>query len=638
MLPRPHPFCSSLRFVLATSWCALATSALHAGRPAEPSAPPTPEAVEAIAAAELFAKADSAAGNLDAAPRSAPTQSVVINLINRLVDRGLLPKEDAVELIRQAETDAERVRSQSEVMNGNMTQVAAMAQAAVQAAAEAVAAPAGDDAVRVTYIPEVVKAQMREQIKAEMLAEAREGNWASPNAVAEWTQRIRIFGDVRGRYESIHYPAGNDNTGSFPNFNAINTSAPFDTSGSIFSPQQNVDQQRSRLRLRARLGVDVDLRENFSAGIRIATGESNTPTSTNQSLGAANGAQGGNFSKYALWLDRAFLKYEAGGQPGKNLAVLAGRFDNPFFSPSEIVWDDDVGFDGAALQARYQVAKWMTPFFSGGAFPVFNTDLNFSTNRPAKFKSTDKWLYGAQLGADLKPHHDLNLKVAGAYYHFDGVEGRLSDPYTPINAQDQGNTDNTRPSFAQKGNSYMALRNIVPSALNNFGTSNQFQYFGIATPFHELVLNAKLDYNGFEPVQISAFGEFAKNLAFKQGEINAKAVNNRGPNGVDGATGVFDGGDTAWIAGVKVGSGALQKRWDWALGLNYRYVESDAVVDGFTDSDFGLGGTNMKGYTLFGSVALSSAVSLGVRWMTANEIAGPPLKSDVLLIDLSGKF
>ncbi len=579
-------------------------------------------------------KADQSQLNPPPVEGRVSTHSVVINLINRLVDRGMLPKEDAAELIKQAEADAMQTRAQAEMTAGNMVQVAAMAQAAVQAASEAVAAPVSDDAVRVTYIPEVVKAQIREQIKAEMMAEARAENWAQPDAVAEWVSRIRIFGDVRGRYENISYPGGNDNTGSFPNFNAINTGAPFDTSGTIFSPQLNVDQRRQRTRLRARLGVDVDLRENFSAGIRIATGESATPASTNQSLGAS----GGNFSKYALWLDRGFLKYEVGGQPGKNLAIMAGRFDNPFFSPSEIVWDEDVGFDGAAFQAKYQVAKWLTPFAAGGAFPVFNTDLNFSSNQPAKFKSTDKWLYGGQLGADLKPHRHVSFRVGGAYYHFDGVEGRLSDPYTPLNAQDQGNTDNTRPSFAQKGNTYRALRNIIPNAQNNFGTSNQYQYFGLATPFQELVLNAKLEYSGFEPVQITGYGEFAKNLAFKKGDINTFAVNNRGPNGIDGATGVFDGGDIAWTAGVKVGSGAFQKRWDWLLGLNYRYVESDAVVDAFTDSDFGLGGTNMKGYSIFGSVALSPAVSLSARWMTANEIVGPPLKSDVLIIDLAGKF
>ncbi|MEA3207036.1 MAG: hypothetical protein QOE70_93 [Chthoniobacter sp.] len=641
MLSRSVPF---LALFLAGS--ALAAAPLQAGRPVEsvPSkqfAPPpaneAPPASELAASAALFAKNDAAA-QLSAPAGPTPTGNVVINLINRLVDRGVLPKEDAVDLIRQAEADAAQAHAQAETTAGNVAQVAALAQAAAQAAADASAAPAGDDAVRVTYIPEVVKAQMREQIKAEVMADARAQSWAAPHTFPEWVSRVRVFGDIRGRYEGINYPGGNDNTGSFPNFNAINTGSPFDTSGTVFSPQLNVDQNRQRLRLRARLGVDVDLRDHFSAGIRIATGENNSPVSTNQSLGLASQGQGGNFSKYALWLDRAFIKYEAGGQPGKNLALTVGRFDNPFFSASEIVWDDDLGFDGGALQARYEVARGITPFLNGGAFAVFNTDLNFSTNRPAKFESTDKWLYGVQFGTDLKPHRTLGLKVAGAYYYFDSVEGQLSDPFTPLNAQDQGNTDNTRPSFAQKGNTYMALRNIVPNALNNFGTSNQFQYFGLATPFQELVLNGKLDYNGFEPVQITFSGEYAKNLAFDRADTNLKAVNNRGPNGVDGTLGKFDGGDTAWIGGVKVGSGAFQKRWDWALGVNYRYVESDAVVDGFTDSDFGLGGTNLKGYSLFGSVALSPAVSLGARWMSANEVAGPPLKNDILQIDLSGKF
>jgi hypothetical protein len=629
--PRP-----SLRFVLTTSWCVFTGAASFAGRPAEQVAP-APIA-NAEAESQLFAKVEPGQLNPPPVEAATPTQSVVINLINRLVDRGLLPKEDATDLIRQAEADAVRAREEAQTTAGNVAQVAALAQAAAQVAAEATAAPASDDDVRVTYVPETVKAQLREQIKAEVLEATKREDWTAPRSVAEWTTRIRVFGDVRGRYDSVRFADGNDNTGAFPNFNAINTGSPFDVSGTVFSPQTNVDQNRQRFRLRARLGVDVDLRENFSAGIRIATGENNSPVSTNQSLGLANQGQGGNFSKYALWLDRAFLKYEAGGDPNRNLAIIAGRFDNPFFSPSEIVWDDDVGFDGAALKARYQLARGITPFFNGGAFPVFNTDFNFGTNQPAKFKSTDKWLYGGQLGFDLKPHRTIDARFAAAYYHFDGVEGRVSDPFTPLTASDQGNTDNTRPSFAQKGNSYMALRNIIPSALNDFGTSKQYQYYGLATPFRELVLNGKIDYNGFEPVQITASGEYVKNVAFDGADINTKAVNNRGPGTVLAPSGAYEGGDTAWIAGIKVGSGAFQKRWDWALGMNYRYVESDAVVDGFTDSDFGLGGTNLKGYTLFGSVALSPAVTLGARWMSANEIAGPPQKLDILQIDLSGKF
>lgn len=116
------------------------------------------------------------------------------------------------------------------------------------------------------------------------------------------------------------------------------------------------------------------------------------------------------------------------------------------------------------------------------------------------------------------------------------------------------------------------------------------------------------------------------------------AVNNRGPTSASGTPGHFAGGSTAWIIGLRAGSAALQKRWDWQVGVNYRYVESDAVIDGFAESDFGLGGTNLEGYTLFGTLALSPRFALGIRWMSADEIAGPPFKSDVLQVDLNGKF
>ena len=457
---------------------------------------------------------------------------------------------------------------------------------------------------------------------------------------AYWVPNVRLSLDVRVRYEGMTFPDGNDNTGAFPNFNAINTGTPFDVSGNIFSPQNNVDQKRNRFRLRARLGREADLGEGFTAGFRIGTGESDTPVTQNQTLGAANGGQGGDFSKYAVWLDRAFHQVRTGRQPNKKLTLSFGRFDNPFFSPTPMVWANEVGFDGVALQANYEVLKGVTPFLNAGAFPVFNTDLNFASNQPAKFKSEDKYLYAGQFGTTWKIRPDLNFKAAAAYYHFESIEGKLSDPFTPLNSSDAGNTDDSRPSFAQTGNTYMALRNIVPTADNNFGTINQFQYFGLATPFHELVINGKLEYSHFEPVVISVTGEYAKNLAFNWDNINAIAVNNRGPNTAAGSNGNFAGGDTAWIVNLQVGTAALEKRWDWNAYVNYRYVESDAVVDGFTDSDFGgsLTGTNHKGFTIGGSLALGARVWVGVRWMSATEIAGPPFKNDLIQIDLNAKF
>ena len=66
--------------------------------------------------------------------------------------------------------------------------------------------------------------------------------------------------------------------------------------------------------------------------------------------------------------------------------------------------------------------------------------------------------------------------------------------------------------------------------------------------------------------------------------------------------------------------------------------ESDAIVDGFTDSDFGGGGTNLQGYTIGGQLALSPHVWLTLRWLSANAIAGPTYKNDIIQFDLNAKF
>jgi len=504
-------------------------------------------------------------------------------------------------------------------------------------ASEAPEAPLPGDVVRVTYVPEVVKSQLREEIKQEVLAQAREEKWATPNTFPEWVSLFRVFGDLRVRYEGIHYPTGNDNAGAFPNFNAINTGAPFDTAGTLFSPQLNVDQNRNRARLRARLGAGIDLEQGFAAGLRLATGDTNSPVSQNQSLGAAGSGQGGNFSKYAVWLDRAFLRYEAGGLPDEDFSVSLGRFDNPFMS-TNLVWADDIGFDGTVTQGRFSAGEDITPFFAAGAFPVFNTDLNFASNQPAKFKSNDKWLYAAQLGVTWDLGKDFSLKLGAAYYDFHNIEGRRSTAFVPLTSADAGDTDASRPAFAQKGNTYMALRNITPGPLNNNGTINQFQYYGLASEFKVMAFDFRMDFNHFEPFQISLNGEFAKNRGLDRAGVQTRAVNNLGSPTTAIPTGEFLGSDTAWLVGLTLGDVALKNRWTWNLNLGYRKVGSDAVVDGFNDSDFGGGGTNVQGFTLGGNLALSSRMRIGLRWLSAGQVAGPTFKNDIIQMDFNGKY
>lgn len=549
--------------------------------------------------------------NLGAAPPApapqalpSPSDNVAVNLIVLLVKKGQLTQEEGLALIQQAEAQA------------------AQAQAAVVPPP-----PKTDDEVSVNYVPQTVRNSIRDEIKQELMAQAREENWRASQDTEE--KIFRPFGDIRGRYEGIFFGDGNDNTGAFPNFNAINTGAPFDTTGTLFSPQYNVDQDRNRARLRARFGADIMLGEGFSGGLRVATGDSNSPVSPNQSLGGS----GGNFSKYQIWLDRAFIAYDVMKDEDRELSLVLGRFDNPFFS-TEVMWDDDLGFDGLAARGRFKVNDCVTAFGAAGLFPVFNTDLNFASNQPSKFESQDKWLYGAQAGIEWEINDDLTAKFGTAWYDFQNIEGELSTPFVPLGPNDAGNTDATRPSFAQRGNTYMALRNIIPTAANGFGTTNQWQYYGLATPFQVLAVTGRLEYDAYDPVKFVLTGEYLKNLAFDANKIGAKAVNNRIGPGV----GIFDGGDTAWNLAFQFGRTALEKRGDWAAGIGYRYVESDAVVDGFTDSDFGGGGTNVQGFTLGGVLAVSPRVRVGLKWMSSDEVSGPPLSTDTLQFDINAKF
>ena len=97
----------------------------------------------------------------------------------------------------------------------------------------------------------------------------------------------------------------------------------------------------------------------------------------------------------------------------------------------------------------------------------------------------------------------------------------------------------------------------------------------LATPFEVLTATGRLDFDGWEPLRLSLVGEYAKNLAFDQDDINAVAVNNRGPNGEDGALGAFDGSDTAWYLNLVAGHPALDQRGHWQ---RFRRLPLDRVA------------------------------------------------------------
>ncbi len=584
-------------------------------------------------------------------------------LIAILVKKGVLSQSDASSILQEAQAAASAAQaSAAPVATAGTVAPAGTYLSSTQiggapppaaAAAAAAAAPTStvmvsstetaDGTIHVTYIPQVVRDQIASAVTAQMTAKQQAQGYAGIPRVPDWVNRMHFYGDLRFRYEDDLFPHGNDDTGAFPNFNAINTGSPYDISeGNInFPPQNNVNEDRDRLRLRARLGVVADLGQGFTLGIRIATGENDSPISENQTLGGASGGvQGGDFSKDAIWLDRGYLAYTPPAYGNLTTNFVVGQFDNPFFS-TNMIWADEIAFDGVAASAKYDAGDGIKPYLTAGVFPVYNTDLNFASNQPAKFPSHDKWLYGVQGGTDWKFSDNYAGKLGVAEYLFSNIAGKLSAPCFVYSTADQCSTDDDRPTFAQNGNTYMALRDIVPTTGtggNNSGTTNQYQYFGLASGFSELAVTGEFDVMNFNPTEIWLVGEYVHNLAFNKANITSKAVNNRGSTSATDTTGEFKGGDNGYYFNANVGMKQLKQRWDWNAMIGYKYIESDSVVDAFNDPDFGLGGTNLKGYIVGGNVALADNVWVRLRYLSADSIAGPPYKADVFQLDLNGRF
>jgi hypothetical protein len=354
----------------------------------------------------------------------------------------------------------------------------------------------------------------------------------------------------------------------------------------------------------------------------MATGNDPSPVSPNQTLGGG----GGQFSKYSLWLDRADLELTPHG-PLEGLRVDLGRGENPFWS-TPLLFYPDLNFDGFYVRYRGGVGRALQPFVMAGAFPIFNTDLNFGSRDVSAFPSHDKWLFGTQLGAAWRMSESMQLTAAAAYLDFNGVQGKLSSPCN-FN-QDVCDTDITRPQFQQYGNSLMPIRNIIPDPSAAPGLSSEPQYFGLASAFHVLDLHAAFDITAIGPVPVRIEGDFIRNLAFHRADVLARQVNV--------TTGPYTPGGKGWLGNLLLGKPELHNFGDWNFSIGYRHLESDATVDGLADADFHLGGTNAKGYVMMGYFAFAHNTSIGVRWFSADTISGLPYSNDVLQFDINTSF
>ena len=392
---------------------------------------------------------------------------ISVNILEALVAKGLLTPEEANEILQ----DARR---------------------------KAVEDPKGSEVVRVPYVPEAVREEIRDEVKEEVVAQAREERWGTPGALPGWLDRISFYGDLRVRGQGDIIDDGNVDV---PDFNAINgLSDDFSEGLREFDPAPLLftTEDLYRIRIRARLGVDIDLGEVFAGGIRMVTGHQDEAVSVQEDLA-------GKFDKLFWNLDRAFIRVNADKvipfEPLDDLTFWFGKFENPFYS-TDLMFDRDIALDGAALSARFGFFDDRGSVFgTGGAFPLETLVLT----------EENKWLLGGQAGLTLRPVNPLTVKLAAAYYSFRNVQGVR-------NAPDGRATDETAPVFVQKGNTLFNIRNDTDQPGNNT------LRLGLASEFEVFSARAGIAYNLTDEIDITVDGEYLINQAFEGDNPNLFAL------------------------------------------------------------------------------------------------------------------
>jgi len=607
--------------------------------------------------------AQGAAGQ--AAPMSAST-SAMVNLISLLIKQGTITPEKGMALLQQAETEAARAQGniqQAANAAGVPTPVTAQTATADNPLPQPGEAPAGT--VRVPYVPETVRKQIADQVRDEIMAKAKTEKWvSSSNSTPGWVRRVTVSGDIRVRSQSELQSRLNDNT-LLDIARLSASSSPINTTETDLLALPLLDTQSNRynrLKVRARLGVAANISPNVKVGIQIATGDDNSPISTNQKLA-------GGFAKRDIWLDKAYIELK----PKDWIKTTLGRFDNPFLS-TDLLFDDDLRFDG--FSAEISADKLLPENFGlklrGGAFPLDNGKPDYTyfqyfsdpanpTYVPAHRITPSRWLFSGQIEAGYRMGNGVEIKAAAAYYDFHGLQGQLSEDckFSSITNALTGpdpvecSTDATRVAFPRKGNTLFYIRDIsTPDG--NFAKAER-QYLGMIYKYRVLDFNASVTVPFSDTISATLYGDYVYNLAFKRSDecrvrsdgslrgalTNVEATGASGSNNNGNpcaGTGILHSGNMGWLANLSVGYKKPSKWGEWRAMAGYRYLQTDAVPDAFPDSDFHLGGTNSKGYTIGAALGLTDGVVFSGKWMSANEVTGSPLSIDVLQFDLTAAF
>ncbi|MFA5164320.1 MAG: putative porin [Candidatus Omnitrophota bacterium] len=294
--------------------------------------------------------------------------------------------------------------------------------------------------------------------------------------------------------------------------------------------------QRDRARIRLRIGAETRLIDEFKVGFGIATGTTSDPRSTNMTLGDS-------FSFKDIILDYAYGQYDPDlshyMQP-LSLSMIGGKFPNPIWEPVDMLWDTDIRPEGVMANLGYKADNNLDFFMNNGFFVLDESGSD----------KGDPVMFVVQPGVNWKITDNIEFKGAVDNYFFNGVKDHAALDYTAgTNTVARLPNMNRQTSTAVYWYNY---NSIAPKAEIGFIDPFKFAGFDTGVPY------------------LSFFGEYINNW-------------DRSSQ------------DNGWAVGSRIGHKKVGDKGQWQLCYNYRFLERDAWLDIFPDSDFYSGKTNAKG-------------------------------------------
>jgi len=245
-----------------------------------------------------------------------------------------------------------------------------------------------------------IKAEVKEESKKELCSERKTNIDAEKTSQPNWTDKIKIKGDVR-----------------------------FRTQGEWGKNLGTDAHNYWRNRVRARLAVEGKVNEEIFGGVRFVTG-SDDPRSTNQTLGV-DGFETGDAR-----LDKYYIKWTPKiGEEFGETKIWLGKFDNPM-KTSELLWDSDITPGGVAIQcvsSDFTLGEARTNFYSNLAMVWVD---NFSTSE----RDPMLWMIQSGLRIDIAKEWNSVMDISSAYYDFSNIKNNPNWLLTTANGGAGTNT------------------------------------------------------------------------------------------------------------------------------------------------------------------------------------------------------